>query len=274
MATDRPLGVSTSLFRGILEPNCEPEGIRALQGTGITHIEYFCDDSERNHINPQHVNRVKQAAADCGITVWSCHAPFGATDISDPDDDVRRASIHNVIEAMDAAVELAAGIVVVHGSREPIVVADRPDRLERCISSLGELCKAASKRGVVLALELLPRTCLGNRSAEMQMILDRTGGDLRVCYDVNHITLYEGARESLNALGECIATLHISDHDGVDERHWVPGKGIVDWPGFVAGLDDIGYRGCLMHEARDKELDLSGNLAAIAEAARRHLASS
>lgn len=272
MREKRSLGVSTSLFRGILEANCEPEGIRALQGTGISHIEYFCDDHDRNHANPEHIAAVKQAAADRGITIWSCHAPFGTTDISDPDDDVRSASVDNVIEAIDAAVELAAGIVVLHGSREPIAVEDRPDRLERCIGSLNELCKAASERGVVLALELLPRTCLGNRSAEMQMILERTEGDLRVCYDVNHITLYEGARASLNALGDRILTLHISDHDGIDERHWVPGKGIVDWPGFVAGLDDIGYSGCLMHEARDIELDLPGNLAAIAEAARGHLA--
>lgn len=271
MATNRPLGVSTSLFRGILEPNSEPEGIRALQGTGITHIEYFCDDSDRNHASSEHIASVKEAAADCGITIRSCHAPFGTTDISDSDEDVRRASVDTVIEAMDAAIEFAAGIVVLHGSREPIMVEDRPDRLERCIRSLSELCAAASQRGVVLALELLPRTCLGNRSAEMQMILDRTEGDLRVCYDVNHITLYEGARESLNALGDRIVTLHISDHDGIDERHWIPGKGIIDWPDFVAGLEDIGYRGCLMHEARDKELDLPGNLAAIAEAARRHL---
>ena len=106
----------------------------------------------------------------------------------------------------------------------------------------------------------------------MQRILDLTDGDLRVCFDVNHITLYEGAREALSALGGRVGTLHISDHDGVDERHWIPGRGIVDWPAFVAGLDDIGYQGCLMHEARDADLDLAGNLEAIGEAARRHLA--
>lgn len=46
----------------------------------------------------------------------------------------------------------------------------------------------------------------------------------------------------------------------------------MDWPAFVAGLDDIGYEGYLMHEARDRELDLAGNLAVIVEAARTHLA--
>jgi sugar phosphate isomerase/epimerase len=214
---------------------------------------------------------VKRVAADCGVSIWSCHAPFGATDISDPDEGVRLRSVQSVIETLDAAVELSAERVVLHCSREPIANEERQHRLSQCVRSLSELCGQASQRGLALALELLPRTCLGNRSAEMQGILDLTEGDLRVCFDVNHITLYEGAREALNALGPRVETLHISDHDGVDERHWIPGRGLVDWPGFVAGLDDIAYTGCLMHEARDTELDLAGNLRAVEAAARKCL---
>jgi sugar phosphate isomerase/epimerase len=249
------------------------EGIHTLQGTSLSHIEYFCDDGTRNHTDRQHVAAVKRAAADCGITIWSCHAPFGSTDISASDEEVRRSSVQRVIETLDAAVEWSAGRVVLHGSREPIADEERQQRLGQCVRSLNALCGEASQRGLGLALELLPRTCLGNCCAEMQGILDLTEGDLRVCFDVNHITLYEGAREALGVLGARIETLHISDHDGVDERHWIPGTGIVDWPAFVAGLDDIGYQGCLMHEARDAELDLAANLAAIESAASRHLAS-
>ncbi|MCE5218704.1 sugar phosphate isomerase/epimerase, partial [bacterium] len=69
-----------------------------------------------------------------------------------------------------------------------------------------------------------------------------------------------------------LATLHISDHDGIDERHWIPGRGIVNWQDFAAGLDDIGYTGCLMHEAVDSNVDLAANLALIEQAAREHLA--
>ncbi len=271
MQRNRPLGVSTSLFRSILGPNSEIEGIRALSGTAISHIEYFCDDGDRNHTNHQHLTTVKRAVADCGVTIWSCHAPFGTTDISSRDEDARLASVQSVIGTLDAAVELSAGRVVVHGSREPIADEERPQRLDLCIRGLSELAGQASRRGVALALELLPRTCLGNRTAETRYILDRVDGDVRVCFDVNHITLYEGASEALSSLGDRVETLHISDHDGVDERHWVPGKGIVDWADFMAGLDDIGYQGCLMHEARDTELDLAGNLNAIGQAAGTYL---
>lgn len=272
MPRHRPLGVSTSLLRSILGPHSEIAGIQALPGTAISHIEYFCADDDRNHTDRQHLAAVKRAVADCGVTIWSCHAPFGTTDISDCDEQARLASVQSVIETLEAAVELSAGRVVVHGSREPIADEERPLRLDQCVRSLSELAGQASRRGVALAVELLPRTCLGNRTAEMRTLLDRVEGDVRVCFDVNHITLYEGAGEALRALGDCLETLHISDHDGVDERHWVPGKGIVDWADFVAGLDGIGYEGCLVHEARDAELDLAGNLRAIGQAAREHLA--
>ena len=145
MQGNRPLGVSTSLFRGILGPDAEPEGIRALQGTAISHIEYFCEDGARSHTNRQHLAAVKRAAADGGITVWSCHAPFGSTDISDPDESVRRNSVQRVIETMEAAAELSAGRVVLHGSREPIADEDREGRLERGARSLGELCRQAAQ---------------------------------------------------------------------------------------------------------------------------------
>lgn len=270
MPATRPLGVSTSLFRDTLTP-ASPEGIRTLQGTAITHIEYFCDEGVPANRDPRHLAAVVQAAADSGVTIWSCHAPFPQTDISDCDDGFRSASVGRVVEALEVAEALRAGRVVVHGSREPISDEDRPRRLEQCVRSLDELCREAARRDLRLALELLPRTCLANRTAETRTILDRVDGDLRVCFDVNHITLYEGAREALNALGDRLETLHISDHDGIDERHWVPGQGLVDWPAFVAGLDDIGYTGCLMHEARDANLDLAANLAAIAAAAEKHL---
>ena len=38
-------------------------------------------------------------------------------------------------------------------------------------------------------------------------------------------------------------TLHVSDFDGVDERHWMPGKGIVDWNDVIAALVEVGYEG-------------------------------
>ncbi len=44
-------------------------------------------------------------------------------------------------------------------------------------------------------------------------------------------------------LGDRIFTLHLSDYDGVDEKHWVPGEGVIDWTAFMRALHEIGYTG-------------------------------
>ena len=269
MSTQRPLGVSTSLLGNCLGNDWPEEALATLAASPIRHIEYFC--TEERFRDEEHIGRLKRSAAEHGITFWSVHAPFGATDISQLDENGRTESVENVVRALDLAKQLGAGIVVTHASREPIDDEQRRPRLVQCVRSLNELCKRASQRGILIALETLPRTCLANRSSEMRWILDIVDGDLRVCYDVNHITLYEDVGESLRALRDRIATLHISDHDGVDERHWIPGRGVIDWPGFLGGLDEMGYEGCLLHEAMAKDQDLAGNLATIAQAAKENL---
>lgn len=269
MTEKRFLGVSTSLLNSRLGAEWPEDAFEVLAQTPVRTVEYFC--AEGRYEQADHIRRVGASAQANGIRVRSVHAPFGKTDISDADEAGRRGSIESVVRALDVASELGARIVVVHGSREPIADGEREHRLSQCVRSLNELCKRASQRGLMLALETLPRTCLGNRSEEMLWILGIVDGALNVCYDVNHVTLYEPVRETLLALGERIVTLHISDHDGVDERHWIPGRGVTDWPGFVEGLDAIGYRDCLLHEAVDPEVDLEANLLAICEAAQTRL---
>ena len=41
-----------------------------------------------------------------------------------------------------------------------------------------------------------------------------------------------------------------SDYDRKDERHWLPGEGVIDWPDFLRRLQASGYKGVFMHEVR------------------------
>jgi sugar phosphate isomerase/epimerase len=267
----RPLGVSTSLIGGVLGVDAPESAVAQVANGAITHLEYFALDEHPRHLDPAHLRRMKAEMAAAGLSFWSVHAPFDGPDLSTLDEAHRRASVDSAVRALDLASELEVALVVVHASGDPVGDGERRQRLVQLVRSLNELLKRASQRGLLLAAETLPRSCLANRAAELLWLAETVDGDLRVCYDVNHITLYEDVTDTLRALGPRLATVHISDHDGVNERHWIPGQGLVDWPRFVAGLDEIGYTGCLMHEARDSSLDLRGNADAIAAAARRHL---
>ena len=38
-----------------------------------------------------------------------------------------------------------------------------------------------------------------------------------------------------------LITLHISDNDGIDERHWMPGQGVIVWQQWAQILVTMGY---------------------------------
>lgn len=50
-------------------------------------------------------------------------------------------------------------------------------------------------------------------------------------------------------------TLHVSDYDGIDEKHWLPGQGIVNWPEVIQALIETGYDGPFMMEVNFRTAD-------------------
>ena len=49
-------------------------------------------------------------------------------------------------------------------------------------------------------------------------------------------------------LGSRIITTHFSDYDLKNERHWLPGEGIIDWIEIIEALESVGYEGPLLYE--------------------------
>jgi len=50
------------------------------------------------------------------------------------------------------------------------------------------------------------------------------------------------------AVGDKIITVHISDYDFVDERHWLPGEGKLDWQRMLKCFEKVGYQGVWLYE--------------------------
>ena len=47
-----------------------------------------------------------------------------------------------------------------------------------------------------------------------------------------------------------IITTHISDYDFINERHWLPGEGKLNWKEILDALKEINYSGVWMYEIR------------------------
>jgi len=72
---------------------------------------------------------------------------------------------------------------------------------------------------------------------------------LGFCFDSSHHFLTDKQDFSLlDSFGERLVTTHLSDNDGLQDRHWIPGQGIIDWA-MLAKRFPLSYEGCLTLEA-------------------------
>ena len=112
------------------------------------------------------------------------------------------------------------------------------DQIRALRAFLSEILPDVEEAGTSLNIEYLPRTCLGNTPDELEEIVDGFPPDrIGICLDVNHASpRTEMMPELIRRLGPRINSFHISDTDGVDECHWFPGFGIVDWPACMGEI--------------------------------------
>lgn len=187
---------------------------------------------------------IRSNAEEAGVEIFSFHLPFlpfSWLDPSAPDEALRQSTVSEQKRMIGYAATAGAKVAVIHPSGEPYEEDERPVRLAQAKRSLAELCAYAESLGLRLAVENLPRTCLGRDSDD---ILELISADDRlvVCFDTNHL-LSEDPVDFIKKCGHKIVTLHVSDYDRLDERHWLPGEGTTDWSSLVSALRGAGYSG-------------------------------
>ena len=181
---------------------------------------------------------------ELGLYLNGIHVPFGHNwDFSSDDEEKRQLAVKNFKELLDVIDPYAPNCYNIHGSFEPIPEEKRAAQLDALRRSLCEMVKMTK---TPIAVESLPRTCLFNTATEGVGIVDAVPG-VRVCVDVNHF-LQEDSVDAVLALGSRIITTHISDHDYVDEQHWMPGEGKIDWMRMLAAFETVGYDGVFNYE--------------------------
>lgn len=194
--------------------------------------------------------------ARTGIRAMSVHATFGGRhDISVMDQEAQRFAIAETLSAVNLAAEFGAPLVVVHASAEPITPEERGARRAQARRALEEIGAHAARKGRRIAVELLPRSCVGNTASELLSLLEGLPNEtFGVCLDTNHgMDRYRDLPADIRRLGDRLITTHLSDYDGVDEKHWLPGAGVIAWPEVLAAFAEIGYAGPFNFECGFKD---------------------
>ncbi len=218
----------------------------ACAEAGITHIELSPHDDDYARIFADAEN-IKKMAKERGICLRSLHLPFGdkSFNFCAPDVAAREETMRLQKGMLRIAAALGMHYVIVHGGI-PLPQTEREAYLRIARENIAALQVEASDLGIHVCVESLLPSCIGRSSKELLYILS-AHPDLRVCFDPNHL-FDEEHTALLRAVGDRVAAVHFSDYDGLDERHWMPGEGVIDWREIVRTLSEIGYEGPYLYE--------------------------
>ena len=234
-----PIGLSRNVSQNV------ENILEGFARAGITHLELSPLD-----YTPKYAldfSRIAAAAKANNVKIWSLHLPFWPFDILELS---KKELCKNTLVYMQEIIEQASDIgiekFVVHSSGEPIEENEREERMKCAQESLYTLASYAKSKGGVIAVEDLPRSCLGNHSNEILQLIS-VHENLKVCLDTNHL-FNEDLSDFVKNVGKKLITLHVSDYDFVNERHWLPGEGKIDWQALLKALSEVGYQGVWLYE--------------------------
>ncbi len=222
----------------------QPEEFKLYAEAGVEVMELSFPCAEYENVDWA---ALRSGAEEAGIEIRSVHLPFSPVDNpAQMDESIRRKGIERSKAIMQASSVTGASVFVIHASSEPIPDEERKQQMENAKKSLGELAEFAKTVGACVAVEDLPRTCLGRHSDEILELIS-PHENLCVCFDTNHLLMQKN-EAFVKAVGSKIVTTHFSDYDFIDEKHWLPGMGDVDWASLMDALDGVDYDGPLMYE--------------------------
>lgn len=170
-----------------------------------------------------------------GLKIENVHAPYGGIVGLWADDpavveEARRAYCRYLEEC--AALQIP--MMVIHGLPQEPVEND-----QNGLKSFEILLERANELGITLAVENTIE------DARFECLLDQgIPQGLKWCYDSSHDWIY--SREPTRLLkryAHALACLHLSDNDGLGDRHWLPGEGKVAFERIAQILRDHGFCG-------------------------------
>lgn len=252
-------GISTHLFH---EQRLTREHLVHIAAHGFEAIELFATRSHFDYHEEKAIAELGEWLTDTRLELHSVHAPIvqslkGGKWI-DPFSNASRdeASRTMALREADAALELAARLpyryLVVHvGTPASENVAANDNQPEIARRSVEEIVAMASRRGVRVALELIPNP-LSTAESLVHLIEEVLDGlDVGICLDYGHAHLMGDLGEAIETVSGHLLTTHVHDNGGRRDEHLVPYDGSIDWNAAMMETQKIGYDGTLMFEVAD-----------------------
>ncbi|MBV7328275.1 sugar phosphate isomerase/epimerase [Chloroflexi bacterium TSY] len=219
----------------------------------------------------RHLVKEARAALDGYTGRMGVHGPFLGLTIMSKDPKMRALVVDRFQQSLDFGAELGATHMVVHS---PFAFFGSPfhphsvkhgltTQIAETRNTFDPIVAAAEKIGCILVLENIYDT---NPAALRALVEAYDSPYVRRSLDVGHAFVKHayggGPTPDLWVLeaGKFLAHLHLQDTDGELDRHWMPGKGNINWYALFEALKTLEQNPRLILELRnDGEIELAAN---------------
>ena len=252
-ATKNKAGIFS--WYGFVMPFQERINLIKQAGFGATSLWWENEDQPY----PTKREDMPRLVREAGLYLENIHVPFNDSDaLWSEDDRAREVVVKNHLEWLQDCAQHQIPMMVMH-------LSDRSDSAtfwHQGLKSLKVLTRAAEELGVVIAVENT------RHNDRVRYILETISSDsLGFCFDSSHHLLTDRVSyKLLKDFGGRLAATHISDNDGLEDRHWLPGHGVIDWHGVSRAFPKV-YSGCLTLEASPTKEERLGTPQAFLELA-------
>lgn len=232
------------------------EKYRMLKSLGYSCVDYNLADTE---IAPYTLDEQeftayllaeKSLATDAGIEISQIHGPWRWPP-EDGTPENRAERLEKMRRSIKAAALLGCKYWVVHPIMpfgiEDIGTEKEQETWNLNLAFMRELLQTAIENDVIICFENMPMTrfSLGEPKDILRFVKEIDNDQFKICLDTGHISVFPGLSpaDAMRELGDYICVLHIHDNDGMHDRHWIPGEGVIDWDDFGKALKEINYQG-------------------------------
>ena len=200
--------------------------------------------------------RIAGTVRDLGMELTFADAlPPGCDFCSDDPGERENAAAHlkaHFILAQRMGVWKIGGILETRGKIFPAGIAfRREEKLKNALEPMRRVGDRAADMGITLGIELVNRfECpFINTVDEGLEFIDAVGSaGVRLHLDTFHMNIEEDdPKKAIRKAGNKLCHIHFAENN-----RRLPGTAHIDWPGIIAALRDIDYRGSVVIEAMAK----------------------
>ncbi|MEQ1944810.1 sugar phosphate isomerase/epimerase [Mesorhizobium sp. VNQ89] len=255
------LGIFAKIFPGS-EPAVVLDGVRAA-GFSAAQYNFACSGlpSMPEAVSPEVAAAIAQASAKSGVSIC---AVSGTYNMAHPDPNVRADGLRRLEVIASSCAPIGTDIITLcTGTRDPEDQwRHHPDNGSRegwrdMVAEMEKAAAIAERHGIRLGIE--PELANIVSSAPLaRRLLDEIGGD-RLVIVLDPANLFEVANipeqhrlidEAVDLLAPDIAMGHAKDRNA-DGSFATAGKGVIDFPHYIARLRSSGFDGDLVAHGLD-----------------------